>query len=83
VVGGNWRELVSITLCPESQLRLCSTPVCRLLLDRTTKAMLSEEEKIRLIHECRTALFNRIRAGGFLTSAAPFVREIPMAQITG
>lgn len=35
-------------------------PVCPLLPDQTDNRMLSDQDKIRLIHECRTALLNRM-----------------------
>jgi len=54
------RELLSITSCPESQLRLCLTPAYLLLPNSTTKAMPSEEDKVRLIHEYRTVPLDRM-----------------------
>jgi len=52
-------ELLSITLSLGLRLRTwCSTQAFLLALDRL--AMLSKEDKIRLIHKCRSALLDRM-----------------------
>ena len=56
-----WMELLSITFCLGLSLRTwCSTQAYLLLPDSIDKPMLTQEDKIRLFREYRSALFERM-----------------------